>query len=113
MEYEEVLKAHRLELRRGSVVLASLIALRTPGYGYGLLEQLGTAGIEVEANTLYPLLRRLEDQGLLSSDWDTSAKRPRKFYSVSESGTQMITDLTAELHDITTAMNRLTDQEQP
>ena len=61
----DVLAGHLQELRRGTVVLAALAHLRTPGYGYALLEDLAAAGFEVDANTLYPLLRRLEKQGLV------------------------------------------------
>ena len=60
----EIYAGHSQEVRRGSVVVASLLLLRTPGYGYGLLEALAAAGVPVDANTLYPLLRRLEKQGL-------------------------------------------------
>ena len=80
------LDTHLQELRRGTVVLACLKVLRDPGYGYGLLEQLETAGFEVQGNTLYPLLRRLESQGLLESDWNTDESRPRKFYRTTEAG---------------------------
>ena len=82
---EELLGGHLQELRRGTVVLACLSILKQPGYGYGLLEALEQAGFAVEANTLYPLLRRLEKQGLLTSSWDTEEARPRKFYTTSPS----------------------------
>ena len=67
-------------------MLACLLMLRTPQYGYALLEQLSEAGIPVEGNTLYPLLRRLESQGLLVSEWNTDESRPRKFYRTSPHG---------------------------
>ena len=73
---ETQLEAHLRELRRGSVLLACLLLLRTPGYGYGLLERLEAAGVDVDANTLYPMLRRLEAQGLLTSEWDTEGPGP-------------------------------------
>ncbi len=85
----EVLATHRQELRRGSVVLACLVVLRQPGYGYGLLETLAAADIPVDANTLYPLLRRLERQGLLMSEWNTDESRPRKFYRTSPDGDEI------------------------
>ena len=66
------------ELRRGSLTLAVLGSLREPRYGYALLQTLQEQSIDIEANTLYPLLRRLESQELLTSDWDTSESRPRK-----------------------------------
>jgi len=92
----ELLTSHSQEVRRGSVVVASLLMLRTPGYGYGLLEALAGAGITVDANTLYPLLRRLEKQGLLVSEWNTDESRPRKFYRTSESGAELAATLLAE-----------------
>ena len=86
MTMDATLSGHLQELRRGTVVVASLMVLREPGYGYSLLETLSAAGFEVEANTLYPLLRRLEAQGLLTSEWNTDEARPRKFYRTTERG---------------------------
>jgi PadR family transcriptional regulator PadR len=108
MNNSDLVAPHRQELRRGSVVLASLIALETPGYGYGLLGALDQAGLPVEANTLYPLLRRLESQGLLTSEWDTSETRPRKFYRTSSAGIELAIALRREWQDIGTALDRLT-----
>lgn len=98
----EISTGHSQEVRRGSVVVASLLMLRTPGYGYGLLEALANAGIAVDANTLYPLLRRLEKQGLLTSEWNTDEARPRKFYRTSAAGGE----LAALLLDEWTALGR-------
>ena len=98
---------HLQELRRGTVVLASLLALREPGYGYALLEHLERAGVDVEANTLYPLLRRLEGQGLLSSEWNTDESRPRKFYRTSPQGEALAERLLAEHRRLTDALERL------
>jgi DNA-binding PadR family transcriptional regulator len=78
--------SHLQELRRGTVVLACLVGLRTPSYGYALLDALKVRGIAVDANTLYPLLRRLEKQGLLTSEWNTEDARPRKFYRTTAAG---------------------------
>jgi DNA-binding PadR family transcriptional regulator len=103
----ELLDAHRQELRRGSVVLASLLALQTPGYGYGLLDALERAGVPVAANTLYPLLRRLENQGLLTSEWDTSEARPRKFYRTSRDGIRLARLLRREWQAIDAALTQL------
>ncbi len=93
---DEIVAGHLQELRRGSVVLACLSVLREPQYGYSLLTTLDRAGIRVDANTLYPLLRRLEKQGLLTSDWNTEDARPRKFYSVSAAGHRVLERLTTE-----------------
>ena len=92
----DVSGTHLQELRRGTVVLACLQLLRTPGYGYGLLEELERRGFATDANTLYPLLRRLESQGLLSSDWNTDQARPRKFYSTSDAGNELAAVLIAD-----------------
>jgi PadR family transcriptional regulator, regulatory protein PadR len=96
MTSDATLAGHLQELRRGTVVVASLTVLRTPGYGYSLLETLSAAGFEVEANTLYPLLRRLESQGLLTSEWNTDEARPRKFYRTTAQGDAVVAALRAE-----------------
>jgi DNA-binding PadR family transcriptional regulator len=88
------------ELRRGTVVLACLRLLRTPGYGYGLLGQLDEAGFAADANTLYPLLRRLEKQGYLTSEWNTDEARPRKFYRTSAAGMRLADTLTDDFRAI-------------
>lgn len=107
MADDDLLAGHLQELRRGTVVLASLLILRQPNYGYALLELLGRRGFDVDANTLYPLLRRLEKQGLLSSDWDTTESRPRKFYRTSDEGTRLAELLVTDWDDLTTALHLL------
>lgn len=104
---EEVLGSHRQELRRGTVVLACLLALRTPGYGYALLKTLGTAGIPSDANTIYPLLRRLEERGLLESEWNTDDARPRKFYRTSAAGSELATQLMTDMSTLTASLHAL------
>jgi DNA-binding PadR family transcriptional regulator len=74
------------ELRRGVLQLVTLTLLETPRYGYDLVRLLSRSGFEVEEGTLYPILRRLEQQGTLSSAWDTNGVRPRKYYALSDSG---------------------------
>jgi len=101
------LEPHLKELRRGSVLLACLLILRDPGYGYGLLERLEQVGVEVEANTLYPMLRRLEKQGLLTSEWDTDGVRPRKYYAASEQGIDLAKALMAVWLDMTGSLQEL------
>ncbi|MEU4237702.1 PadR family transcriptional regulator [Actinoplanes sp. NPDC026619] len=107
MTMDATLSGHLQELRRGTVVVASLIVLRTPGYGYSLLETLSRAGFEVEANTLYPLLRRLEAQGLLTSEWNTDEARPRKFYRTTEQGDTLADTLRGEWSRIDHAITDL------
>lgn len=110
MSTEESLAAHGQELRRGTVVLAALASLAEPRYGYALLEYLAEAGIEVEGNTLYPLLRRLEKQRLLTSEWNTDESRPRKFYALTDEGRQVLTALTEEWSALNTALQTLTSR---
>ncbi|WP_375385555.1 PadR family transcriptional regulator [uncultured Microbacterium sp.] len=107
MSETEALETHLQELRRGTVVLACLRMLVHPGYGYGLLEELQARGFDTDANTLYPLLRRLEKQGHLTSEWNTDEARPRKFYRTSDAGLRLAVALTAEFQSIATAIDSL------
>lgn len=107
VDHPASLETHLRETRRGSVVLASLLALQSPGYGYGLLEKLEQANLEVDANTLYPLLRRLEKQGLLTSDWDTDGPRPRKYYKTSPRGKQLAETLMSSWLEMTATLETL------
>lgn len=108
MTYDDTqLEGYLKELRRGSVLLACLLALREPGYGYGLLERLADHGVEVDGNTLYPLLRRLEKQGLLVSEWDTEGARPRKYYRTSDQGVDLARALLGAWSEMTDALDRL------
>ncbi|OIK08831.1 PadR family transcriptional regulator [Bacillus sp. MUM 116] len=84
------------ELRRGTLTLAVLSQLRKPQYGYSLVQLLEESGIIIDQSTLYPLLRRLEKQELVSSSWDTSESRPRKYYVLSEYGLEIFLQLKRE-----------------
>ena len=95
----------RLELRRGSLVLAVLAALRSERYGYTLRKTLSDRGLEVDENTLYPLLRRLESQGLLVSEWREEKKRNKRFYRLSDAGGLMLARLLEEWGAIHAAVN--------
>jgi len=86
----------RLELRRGCLSVAVLAALRSEQYGYTLRKLLAEHGLVVDEGTLYPLLRRLETQGLLVSEWREEAKRNKRFYRLSDVGVQMLTLLLVE-----------------
>src|SRR5215472_12240253 len=86
----------RLELRRGCLVLAALAALRTEEYGYTLRKSLADRGLEIDEGTLYPLLRRLENQGLLVSEWREHDKRNKRFYKVSDQGKEILGRLAAD-----------------
>ena len=88
------------ELRRGTLTLAVLSQLQKPQYGYSLVRSLEEAGITIEQSTLYPLLRRLEKQQLVTSYWDTTESRPRKYYSLSSLGMEVYQQLKEEwLHN--------------
>ncbi len=89
------------------MVLACLLTLRTPEYGYQLLEDLQNAGIDVDGNTLYPLLRRLEKQGLLRSDWNTEDARPRKYYATTPEGMTAATALSSEWMRLNSSLQAL------
>ena len=104
---EKDVATHVQELRRGTVVLACLRVLTTPGYGYALLEELNRRGFVTDANTLYPLLRRLDKQGYLVSEWNTEESRPRKFYRTSPSGIRLADALTADFNRVATAIDAL------
>lgn len=107
MTYDAILSGSQQELRRGTVVLACLLLLREPGYGYALLDQLRDLGFSVDANTLYPLLRRLEGQGMLASEWNTEEARPRKFYRISPDGERLARELLSEWGRVDGAVRRL------
>ncbi len=77
-----------LELRRGVIILACLSQLDQPSYGYELQQRLAELGMEIEQGTLYPLLRRLQEQGLLAEEWSVEGSRPRKYYVLTEAGRQ-------------------------
>ena len=77
-DFENTFENVSIELRRGLTNLVVLSQCKRPVYGYELVKSLGEQGFPIEANTVYPLLRRLEKQSLLSSDWDTSTDKPRK-----------------------------------
>ncbi len=109
MDEEDLVAGHLQELRRGTVVLACLLILRRPNVGYARLDLLERGGFAVDANTLYPLLRRLEKQGLLRSDWNTDESRPRKFYQTSPEGSKLADLLGRDWDDLTTAIHALRD----
>jgi PadR family transcriptional regulator PadR len=92
-------------LRRGSLVLAVLAQLRTEQYGYSLRKALADHGMAIDEGTLYPLLRRLETQGLLVSEWREDAKRNKRFYKLSTEGKLILKQLLAEWQSIDASLN--------
>jgi len=104
---EKLLSSLITELRRGTLTLAVLSQLRTPQYGYSLVQLLEKSSVFIEQSTLYPLLRRLEKQELVESSWDTSESRPRKYYVVSEYGIEILEQLKAEWEKSTKELENL------
>ncbi|WP_327010320.1 PadR family transcriptional regulator [Dactylosporangium sp. NBC_01737] len=100
------------ELRRGVVVLAVLSQLRTLRYGYELRQSLVDRGLPIEEGTLYPLLRRLEAQGVLRSEWRTADGPPRRYYELSADGAKLFESLTATWRGLNTAMDLLLEGER-
>jgi PadR family transcriptional regulator PadR len=96
-----------LELRRGVVVLATLSQLHAPRYGYELRQALADKGMPIEEGTLYPLLRRLEAQGLLQSEWKVEDGPPRRYYSLNADGRKLLEKLTESWQGMNDAMDRL------
>src|SRR5512135_842768 len=96
----ETLENVSLELRRGVIVLAVLSRLGQECYGYSLIKSLADNGLEIDQGTLYPLLRRLESQGLLQSAWRVEADRPRRYYAISPEGQALLPQLKQEWNTI-------------
>ena len=100
------------ELRRGVIVLAALSQLREPQYGYSLRQALAEQGMVVEEGTLYPLLRRLEAQGLLASEWRIEDGPPRRYYTLSAEGKKLYIQLTASWRSLVDTVERLIGEDQ-
>ncbi len=98
-----------LELRRGVLVLAVLSQLEQEQYGYSLIKRLSDQGLEIDQGTLYPLLRRLESQGLLKSSWRVESDRPRRYYAISAEGLELLPSLKSEWNQLVQMMDRVLD----
>ena len=98
------------EMRRGVIVLAAMSQLGQEQYGYSLIKNLKEKGFEVGQDTLYPLLRRLEQQELLDSEWRVDDPRPRRYYILNETGKEMLQDLKAEWRAQEETVRRLLDE---
>ena len=105
--HSELFENLRMELRRGSLIIAVLAQLRTEHYGYALRKTLADRGMEIEESTLYPLLRRLESQGLLVSEWREEDKRNKRFYRLSENGALILKELLEEWQSMNSSLNRI------
>ena len=100
------------ELKRGTLVLSVLLNSQESCYGYSLVTKLQERGVNIEQNTLYPLMRRLEKQNLLDSSWDTSETRPRKYYKISENGKEILKVLKEEWKRTNRVINDMINQEK-
>lgn len=107
MEQRDVYESLLLEQRRGTLVLSVLSQLKAPRYGYDLVQTLQDKGMPIDAGTLYPLLRRLESQELLKSEWETSAAKPRKYYMLTDFGQEIYARLCESWNAIAESMNIL------
>ncbi len=103
----EILENLKLELRRGCLIVAVLAQLRIEQYGYTLRKALADDGLAIDEGTLYPLLRRLETQGLLVSQWREEEKRNKRFYRLSPAGEQILNQLLTEWKNINQSLDRI------
>jgi len=109
---DDLFEKLKVELRRGALGLAVLAALREERYGYTLRQMLDAAGLKIDEGALYPLLRRLEAQGLLTSEWREEAKRNKRFYRLSGDGERVLAQLLAEWNAMTASILRLSEGDQ-
>lgn len=106
-ELESIVQNFKQEMKRGTLVLAVLTRVDEPQYGYTLITELSELGMAVEQNTLYPLMRRLEKQGLLESLWQIEENRPRRYYQISSLGRDVRNALIAEWQSLEQTMSKL------
>jgi DNA-binding PadR family transcriptional regulator len=109
---EDVSAKLEQELRRGVIVLATLSQLRAPQYGYSLRQALAERGMTIEEGTLYPLLRRMEGQGLLASEWRIEDGPPRRYYTLSPQGEALFASLTQSWRNLTNIVDGLIDDDR-
>ena len=111
-EEKDLLSSLLLELRRGTLTISVLSQMKEPKYGYALVQSLEEKGVAIDPNTLYPLLRRLENQGLLESKWETGGAKPRKYYQRTTDGTEIYEKLKAYWQNLSAGMERLLREEE-
>jgi len=109
MENDQSIENLVLEMRRGVIVLAVLSQCSQEQYGYSLMKSLSEKGLEIDQGTLYPLLRRLETQGLLSSSWRLEDARPRRYYLISSEGQKILPKLVNEWESMVQMMRHMLD----
>lgn len=110
MNYDEIVSGLILEFRRGTLIMVVLAQLDKPMYGYALVKVLVDNGIPIEGNTLYPLLRRLEGQGLLKSEWETTEAKPRKYYIITADGKIVLDKIRAHWEKFSQSVNNLMEE---
>ena len=103
----DIFETLRQELRRGTLILAVLAQLKVERYGYSLRQALAEVGLEIDEGALYPMLRRLESQGVLTSEWREEDKRNKRFYRLSADGAQLLAELATEWRAINATLDRL------
>ncbi len=109
---DELISSLIVELRRGTLIISVLSQLNHPEYGYSLVQKMDEKNAAIDAGTLYPLLRRLEKQGLLTSEWDTSESRPRKFYVLSDDGKMVYRRLKSEWKSLSAQLEELMREDE-
>ena len=111
-EERDLLAGLVMELRRGTLILSVLSQMSEAKYGYALVQSLEEKGVEIDPNTLYPLLRRLEKQGLLESCWETGGSRPRKYYRRTDYGDEVYAQLKEQWKELAEGMERLLREDE-
>ncbi len=111
-EERDLLDTLLMELRRGTLVLSVLSQMKEKKYGYSLVQSLEEKGIPIDPNTLYPLLRRLEKQGLLESVWETGGSKPRKYYQRTAYGDETYQKLKSQWEEMAAGMERLLKEDE-
>ena len=102
----------RLELRRGILVMSVLASCKVPQYGYSLRKHLAEAGLEIDEGTLYPLIRRLATQGLLDSEWQQTDGRERRYYHLSTSGYEVLSQLTNDWAELNASLSHILERSE-
>ena len=108
-DHIEIVEKLRLELRRGALPLAQL---RTEHYGYSLRKEMNTRGLDIDEGTLYPLVRRLEKQGLLSSEWRKEDNRKKRYYRISSLGEDVLASLIVEWRSLNTCLDQILQESE-
>ncbi len=108
---EEIVSGLIQELRRGTLILLVLSQTQSPTYGYHLVRTFHENQIPIDANTLYPLLRRLEAQGLLKSQWDTGESKPRKYYQITQEGKRVLEQTKAYWKQFSAKVDAMLEEE--